>query len=409
MKILLLTFLFYSICFAQKFSVKEVVHRAEIQVSNQLNNNNDPAVIPRSTDENGELKYVDIYDWTSGFFAGTLWNLYELTGDKKWIDDAKRWTEALEDLQYLKDHHDVGFMLMCSFGNGLRLMRYPEYKQIIINGAESLSSRFNPVVGAIKSWNVFKSWDGENVYHYPVIVDNMMNLELLFRASELSGDEKYKEIAITHARTTMENHYRDDFSSYHVVCYDSYTGEVLAKETAQGFSDESSWARGQAWGLYGFVICYRETGLKEFLEQAENIADFIINHPNMPEDEIPFWDYNADQSGFIPQWNYERYSFDEIPRDASAAAITASALLELSTYSENGNQYKLFADKILNSLSSPEYLAEPGENNNFILKHSVGSIPHGFEVDSPINYTDYYFLEALIRKNKIETNVSLFK
>jgi len=259
----------------------------------------------------------------------------------------------------------------------------------MITASNSLATRFNPNVGCIKSWDVTSGWQKERGWKFPVIVDNMMNLELLFKASLLTGDSKYKDIAITHANTTIKNHFRENNSSFHVVDYDPETGEVRGKHTAQGFAASSSWARGQAWGLYGYTVCYRYTKDEKYLKQAQKIANYIINYKGTPKDGIPYWDYDAAN---IPNE----------PRDVSAAAITASALIELNGYSKEN--YKTAIDKILESLASNEYTAAIGENHNFILKHSVGSIPHGNEIDVPLSYADYYYLEALSRykllKNK---------
>jgi unsaturated chondroitin disaccharide hydrolase len=205
-----------------------------------------------------------------------------------------------------------------------------------------------------------------------------------------------------------KNHYRDDFSSYHVIDYDTISGAVLDKATCQGFTDESSWARGQAWGLYGYVLCYRYTQDKKFLKFAENIADYMLNHKNLPEDMIPLWDYNVPDKDFVPEWKYVAADYPEIPRDASAAAITASALYELSTYSDKKEEYRNAADKMLNSLLSPDYLAVHGKNKYFVLNHSVGSIPHNNEIDVPLVYADYYLLEAMYRKGKLENGDSKF-
>jgi uncharacterized protein YyaL (SSP411 family) len=222
----------------------------------------------------------------------------------------------------------------------------------------------------------------------------MMNLELLFAATKLTGDSSFYKIAVTHANTTMKNHYRPDNSSYHVVDYDTATGKAKAKQTAQGYSDESAWARGQSWGLYGYTMCYRFTKDKRYLEQAEKIAAFILNHPNMPKDLVPYWDFNAPN---IP--NEER--------DASAAAILASGLYELSTYSNNGKLYKEKANAIVESLTN-NYRSAIGENKGFILLHSTGSRPSNTEVDVPLSYGDYYYLEALLRSKKLKEKKSLF-
>ncbi len=371
--------------------------------TNMLDAAEDLTQFPRSIDANGDLTTTGVYGWTSGFFGGALWYIYELTGDAFWKEEAVKWTEALDTIQYWSGNHDVGFMINCSYGNGLRLSGNKAYEKVLIQTAESLIKRYNPNTKCIKSWNYHKAWDDSTEWFFPVIVDNMMNLELLFEASELSGKQKFRDIALQHAQTTMKNHYRKDFSSYHVVDYDTLSGEVLDKATCQGFLDESSWARGQAWGLYGFVSCYRYTGDKNYLSFAENIADYIIEHPALPEDKIPYWDYAAIRTSAKPEWDYHPEDFKEIPRDASAAAITCSALFELSEYAaEKGELYRNEAKKILRSLASENYMSREGINQYFILNHSVGSIPHGMEVDVPLIYADYYFLESLLRYKSLK-------
>jgi rhamnogalacturonyl hydrolase YesR len=378
-----------------KMDFSNEIDFAIAQTNNALEVATNPERIPRTLDANRELTTVGIYNWTSGFFAGNLWYLYKLTNDVKWKNEAEKWTEALAPIQHWSGHHDVGFMIYCSYGNGYRFDNKQEYAEVIINAGEALSKRFKPEVGVIESWDYRKAWDGETEWFYPVIIDNMMNLELLFEASLLSGNQKYHDIAVTHADATMKNHYRDDYSCYHVVDYDETNGAIKDKATCQGFTDESSWARGQAWGLYGYVLCYRYTKDQTYLEFAKNIANYILNHEYLPEDGIPLWDYHVNQEGFTPEWTYDASEYPEIPRDASAAAITASALLELSQQSEDKTYLKAAID-ILSSLSS-HYLANPAENKYFVLDHSVGSIPHGVEKDVPLVYADYYYLEAISR------------
>lgn len=367
-----------------------------------LQTESDLTKIPRTINEDGSLKTVGIYNWTSGFFAGNLWYMYELTKDDKWKTEAIKWTEVLDTIQYWSGNHDVGFMMYCSYGNGLKFAGLNQYKDILVQTAESLSKRYSEKTLAIKSWNYSKAWDGKTEWFYPVIIDNMMNLELMFEASRLSGDPKFRKIAVQHAETTMKNHYRDDYSCYHVVDYDTITGAVLDKATSQGFTDESSWARGQAWGLYGYVLCYRYTKDQKFLDFAENIANYMLNHKNLPEDMVPLWDYNVIDGGLVPEWKYNAADYPEIPRDASAAAITASALYELSTYSVKKQEYLDAANQMLSSLLSPDYLALEGKNKYFVLNHSVGSIPGRVEIDVPLVYADYYLLEAMYRKGKLE-------
>jgi len=335
-----------------------------------------------------QVKYVDPEDWTSGFFPGSMWYMYELTNDKKWKDAGTKYTEKLDTVKYLTSHHDIGFMINCSFGNAYRITQNPAYKAVIVEAAKSLSTRFRPLAGVIQSWDVDRGWQSQRGWKCPVIIDNMMNLELLFEATRFSGDSSFYRIAVSHADATMKHHFRPDYSSYHVVDYDDLTGAVRGKYTAQGYADESAWSRGQAWALYGFVVCYRETKDPKYLDMAKNIHTFIFNHPNMPEDLVPYWDLDAPH---IPNE----------PRDVSAAAILASALYELDKYLPEIPEYKNTADKIIASLSGDAYRAIVGTNANFLLMHSVGSIPHGHEIDVPINYADYYYLEALTRRKKL--------
>jgi len=338
----------------------------------------------RTINEDGSLKPLRITDWTVGFFPGSLWYMYEYTGDEYWADAARHFTKGLEEDQYYTGNHDLGFMMYCSYGNAFRLTCREEYKNVIIQSAKSLCTRYRPDAKVIQSWNARKDKD----WTCPVIIDNMMNLELLFEASKLSEDNSFRDIAITHANTTIKNHFRKDNSSYHVVDYDPKTGEIRHKCTHQGYADESAWARGQAWGLYGFTVCYRYTNDKKYLRQAEKIAKFIFKNPNLPEDLVPYWDYNAPD---IPN----------APRDASAAAVTASGLIELYSYTKNKTYLEL-ADKILASLSSSSYRTPLGKCHGFLLQHSVTSYPQNYEIDKPLNYADYYWLEAVMRRSKIK-------
>lgn len=341
-------------------------------------------IFPRSIDQDGKLYTVSPSDWCSGFFPGVLWYMYEYTKDNFWKEKAREYTDKLSDQRFNRSTHDLGFMLYCSYGNGYRLLPSEEYKSVLFDAAESLSSRYDSIVGCIKSWDMKKS-----SWQYPVIIDNMMNLELLFEASKLSGNKKYREIAISHADQTMKNHFRPDYSSYHVVDYDTITGNVISRNTHQGYSDESVWARGQAWGLYGYTMCYRETGDIRYLKFAEKIADFILKHKNMPDDLIPYWDLLAPN---IPNE----------PRDVSAAAIIASALYELSEYSlGNSEEYIEAADCIMENLSY-NYRPNIGTMYGFLLHSSTGHWPNGSEINVPIIYADYYYLEALLRKDSLK-------
>lgn len=340
--------------------------------------------LPR-TFENGKDVSSDSRWWCSGFFPGVLWYLYENNRSAELLKYAKLYTARVEREKYTTNNHDVGFMLYCSFGNGLRLTGDPLYNEILLTGARSLATRYKPKVGLIRSWDHNKT-----VWQYPVIIDNIMNLELLLWASRYSGDPVFKQIAISHADKTMQYHFRPNFSSYHVVSYDTINGKPHLKQTHQGAANESAWSRGQAWGLYGYTYLYRETKEQRYLEQAKKIAAFIIDHPRMPKDYIPYWDFDAPQ---IPN----------TPRDASAAALIAAALTELSDYvgKADSKKYQTVVETQIRTLASPEYTAAIGENGDFILKHSTGAYPMQSEVDVPLTYADYYYLEALTRlKNK---------
>ncbi len=340
--------------------------------------------IPKTIDKLGRMVYIPIDDWCSGFFPGSLCYLYQLTNDKSWLLQSKRFTEALDSIQYLTWHHDVGFMIGSSYLNIYRLNPNKAYKKTIIQTAKSLCTRFRKKAGVIQSWNVDRGWQSKRGWTCPVIIDNMMNLELLFEASRLSGDSTYWKVAVSHANKTLENQFRKDGSCYHVVDYDPNNGAVLHRQTAQGYADNSAWARGQAWAVYGYTVCYRYTHDRKYLDQAVKTLNFVMQNPNLPNDLIPYWDFDAPN---IPNE----------PRDASSAACIASALYEMNNYLPD-NGYTSLADRIIRSLSSPEYRAPLGKNGCFLLMHSVGSIPHNNEIDVPLNYADYYFLEALTRR-----------
>ena len=358
---------------------------------------------PRTTDSDGDLKFVTIDEWTGGFWPGALWYMYEFTKEDFWKKNALKWTKSLEKNQYNNTHHDLGFMMYNSYGNAFRLTKDSTLIPVLVQSAKSLISRYSPRVQSIKSWNSRRSFDRKHTWKFPVIIDNMMNLELLFFASNQTKDPIYREIAIKHAETAMRNHVRADYSSYHMINYDENTGDVLNRKTVQGFSDNSLWARGQAWAVYGFTVVYRETKDKRFLMTAQKMADYYLDNPKLPKDKIPYWDFYAGEKGYIPEWDFNPRQYQPIPRDASASAIMASALLELSRYSNSKLQTKYFkeAETMLVSLSGSEYLAKPGTNNNFLLKHSVGNMTKNSEVNVPIIYADYYFLEAMIRYNNL--------
>ncbi|MBZ4190619.1 glycoside hydrolase family 88 protein [Niabella beijingensis] len=379
---------------AQRINIPVTVKDAEKQTAVMLREirvakETDKKGLSPRTLEDGKLKLVASRDWTSGFFPGELWYLYELSGNKKWETAARTFTADIEQEKINGTTHDMGFKVYCSFGNGYRLTKDPHYKEVIIQAAKTLSTRFNPTAGVLRSWDHSKNkWD------FPVIIDNMMNLELLFEAWKLTGDQSLYKIAVSHADQTMKNHFRPDYSSYHVVDYDTVTGKINKKTTHQGYANESAWSRGQSWGLYGYTMCYRETKDAKYLKMAEHIAGFILSHPHLPKDGVPYWDFNAPG---IP---------DE-PRDASAAAVIASALYELSTYSKNAKRYRAAADQIVGSLTK-NYRAPIGTASGFLLLHSTGTKLTNTEVDEPLSYADYYYLEALQRLQQLQAGKKLF-
>jgi unsaturated chondroitin disaccharide hydrolase len=386
--VLLLCFCFFMGCSVQKKGMNSSNSSLEKKLTGILLESSDQYKIlmkrtpeerlPR-TFENGEVRTATPDGWVSGFFPGTLFYLYQHTKDETLLNEALLRMKLLEKEQFNKNTHDLGFMMYCSFGNANRLAPDARYDSILIHSARSLSSRFNPAVGCIRSWNSQAS-------HFVVIIDNMMNLELLMYAFRQTNDSSFYHIAVTHANTTMKNHFRSDYSSYHVVDYNPNTGAVQEKRTHQGAANESAWARGQAWGLYGYTMMYRETGDKKYLTQAHHIAGFILHHPNLPADKIPYWDFN------VP-------GIPNTYRDVSAAAIISSALLELATYSSGAakKEYEEVAAIILKNLSNPPYKSEGNEVGGFLLKHSVGHLPGKSEIDVPLSYADYYFVEAAMR------------
>jgi len=337
--------------------------------------------MPQSFDEkNNKLLSREITWWCSGFYPGSLLFIYEQTKDEVIKAEALRTLKVIEPNQTYTGNHDLGFMMYNSFGNAYRLFKEEKYKQIIFRSAESLSTRYRPAMKSIQSWNK------NQYFNCPVIIDNMMNLEMMNWVSQHGGDAKYQQIAITHTNTTMKEFYRPDYSSFHVVDFDEKTGKVLKKTTHQGAANTSAWSRGQAWGLYGFITMYRDTKNLAYLTHAKRIAQFYLNHPNLPADKIPYWDFDAGQQPIAK-------------RDASAAAITASALMELAQFSKDAEKEKYINDAVtmLESLSNETYRAKAGENGGFLLKHSVGALSLNSEIDVPLIYADYYFLEALKR------------
>lgn len=371
--------------------IKEIINEAldfslnqSLRMAKSLEQKKD--LLPKTVDRFGNLQTCKSDWWVSGFFPGQLWYLYEHSKNEEVKNYAVEFSKRVEREKFTTDNHDVGFIIHCSFGNGFRITKDSTYLEIIKTASNSLITRFNKKIGAIRSWDTGQ-WNKQ--WQYAVIIDNMMNLEMLLWAAKKFNKPEFYDVAIYHANTSMRDHYRSDFSSFHVVSYDTITGAPELKHTAQGYKHESAWARGQSWGFYGFVMMYRFTKDEKYLNQAKSIAGFLINHPRMPEDKIPYWDYDAPN---IP----------DTYRDASAASIMCSALIELSKYvdAELSKKYLAIAETQIRSLYS-NFRNAPGNNGNFILKHSVGHMPNNTEVDVPLTYADYYFVEALMRFKKI--------
>lgn len=331
-------------------------------------------------------------DWTAGFFPGTLWYLYTYNNKEKWKERAQAATALMEGEQNNAFDHDIGFKMYSCYGNGYLLTGDKSYRHILFRSAKTLSSRYSYKTGLIMSWEPDESRD----WLFPVIIDNMINLELLMEAYKMSGDTTLRQIAISHADKTMKYHYRKDMSCPHVVDYEPETGAMRKYDWNNGSDDttHSTWSRGQSWGLYGYTMMYRETGDKKYLHHAEQIADFLLSHPNMPEDMVPYWDYSAPKRSTM--------------RDTSAAAIMASALMELSTYSAQGKKYFTAGEKQLKSLASPIYLAKPGTHKNFILMHATGNFLRNSELDGGLAYADYYFMEGMLRYLRVLNGQKLY-
>lgn len=339
----------------------------------------DSLAFPRSySHEKQKIKTVPSKDWTSGFFPGSLWQIYQLTGNEDFKKKAEQWTAFIEKEKLNNGTHDMGFKVYCSFGNGLKTEDNQAYKDVIVESAKTLITRYDDDIESIRSWDF-----NEDIWQFPVIIDNMMNLELLFEATKITGDSTFHNIAVKHANTTLKNHFRPDGSTWHVLDYDTITRQPRMKVTHQGINDNSAWARGQGWAINGFTMMYRYTKDTKYLDRAMATTNFFINHKNLPEDGIPYWDFDDPA---IPN----------APRDVSAAAVVASALVELYRYTQN-EAYLNYSKKVVVSIKSVNYVLPENIDAPFILDHSSGDWSKRLEMDEPIVYGDYYFLETLIR------------
>lgn len=344
---------------------------------------------PRVTASDGSWRTTSEREWTSGFFPGELWYMYQLTGDAYWRAKAEAFTAGLEPTKRMTSTHDLGFMIFDSFGAEYRLTGDDHARQVVLDASRSLATRFSPRVGAIKSWDVEGATDRRRTWQYPVIVDNLMNLEMLFWAGAHGGDTAWRGMAERHAVKSAGAHVRVDGSTAHVALFDPRTGALRGTTTWQGYSDSSVWARGQAWAIYGLGTAYRETGRPDLLAGARRVADWYLAH--VTADGVPYWDF---RDPAIPN----------APRDASAAAIAASALLQLAQAkglpAADAARYRAGAARILVTLCS-RYLTR-GTGMESIVRHAVGGKPQGVEIDVGLVYADYYLIEALMRWQGID-------
>ena len=394
----LLTALLLTMCIAScsdrdkqdPFNVNKELDYCNNQIHRTIQEIKGQEMMPRNIPDsltNWNLVPIDISEWTLGFWPGILWYNYEYTQNTSDADHATYYTDLLKPLTKLPAYdHDLGFQLFCSYGNAYRLTGNEKYKQIILNAADTLATLYNPKVGTILSWP--REVETRNWPHN-TIIDNMINLELLYWAAKNGGNKKLYDIATNHAETTMNHHFRPDGGNYHVAVYDTITGKFIKGVTHQGYADNTLWARGQAWAIYGYTLVYRETGDKKYLHFAEKVTDLYLSR--LPECE------------YIPYWDFDAPNIPNEPKDASAAAIVASALLELHQYVETPQKreyYKQSAIYMLNELSSEAYQSRASKPS--FLLHSTGHWPNSSEVDASINYADYYYIEALMRYKKIQ-------
>jgi len=348
----------------------------------------DSTRFPSYAPHNLQWSYFNSGGWTSGFYPGCLWLAYELSGRNEFKTWAKRWTAGLEKEAENTGTHDLGFMFGCSFGNGIKNVSPDEavtYKETLVMAAITLDKRYSPKVGMLRCY-----WDeppfSQDTTLFPVVVDIMMNLELLFWGTEHGAPASLKEHAISHALNTYRDFVRPDGSSYHVVRYNKDSGTIFNKGQLQGQNENSTWTRGHAWFIYGMTVCYRYTKDETFLTKACLLADYFLKR--LTPDNVSAWDFDSK-----PEY--------KDTKDASATAIVSSALFELSTYVKDPTRKEKYLDKataMLAALCSKKYLAE-GEKTNALLLHSTQYLtqPGNQNTDKPAIFADYYFLEAIKR------------
>jgi len=326
------------------------------------------------------------YEWTSGFYPGALWYMYEYARAtnppeaEAWRARAQRWTAGLKQEQFNRGTHDLGFMMFDSFGNGYRITKNAEYQKVLLQSAKSLAARYRPVTRMIRSQGNMEDMD-----RYTVIIDNMMNLELLMWASENGGGTELRQIAISHADRALKEFFRPDGSTYHVVELNPNTGDVQRKYTAQGMADESCWSRGQTWAIYGFGYMYEVTKDQRYLDAAVKAAEYYLAH--LPADNVPPSDFNSGLDGL---------EF----KDSSAACVASSALFRLSRLVPDAarkDKYSQAAVAALRAVTEPPYFSEGDDKAGMILysARNFHASPNHRLTNTSLIWSDYYLLEAI--------------
>jgi unsaturated chondroitin disaccharide hydrolase len=347
-----------------------------------------PPAYPMRTKPGGSWLTVGADDWTAGFYAATLWRTYERTHDPAWRQRAETWQAGLAR-QTSQDSTDLGFKLFDTYGVGYQLTGDESYKRVVLAAADTVAHRYNSKVG------MFRVWDKANDQtRFRVNIDALMNQELMFWAGQNGGNPQYADMAKHHALRALQDLVRPDGGTWMVASYDQKTGALLGHSTKQGYATESTWSRGQAWAVYGFTTAYRYTKDPRFLDGARRTADYFVRR--LPPDRVPYWDFDVPNKATAP-------------RDTSASAVVASALVELSGYETDPAAKQHDTDTardILTALSSPTY-APRNQTFAAMLQHGTQHYPAGW-ADTGIMFGDYYFVEALGRYEKAGNSTAAF-
>lgn len=344
--------------------------------------------VPAPASKNGVYEAIDNIDWTASFWTGMLWLAYEVTGDEKYrkVGDiqVESFKHRLEN-RIEVDHHDLGFLYTLSCVSAYKLTGSEVAKETAIKAADLLITRYYDKAGIIQAWGNLN----DPAQRGRMIIDCNMNLPLLYWASEVTGDDKYREIAYSHVKQAAKYIVREDSSTFHTFYMDTETGAPLRGATHQGYADNSCWARGQAWGVYGFPLSYGYTKDWELIKLAKKITNYFLNR--LPEDEICYWDLV-----------FAEGTKDQ-ERDSSSAAIATCGIMEMLKYMPLSDEYRLYYENaalsMLKSLAS-NYTTEVNRKENGILLHGVYAKPQGHGIDESCIWGDYYYFEALVRALK---------